>query len=250
MVYALATSDNIYAMKTHLFLGPDKLVNTLKRFGIHGNIPAIPSLALGTYEVSVLELTKAYAILANEGVAISPSIITKITTMDDEIIYEEKPKETKIANQSDVYLLNEAMTSIFDNNLTYNIRPTGVPIRSLLSTTYSAKSGSTDTDNWMVGYNPDIVVAVWSGYDDARNVELSEDTKFGKFIWADSVEAYYRVTGTNPTWYNTPDDVIEIELSPFSGFYAGFGEYTKKLYFRKKNLPWYISLLKEENSNT
>ena len=49
---------------------------------------------------------------------------------------------------------------------------------------------------------------------------------------------------------NTPDDVIEIELSPFSGFYAGFGEYTKKLYFRKKNLPWYISLLKEENSNT
>ena len=75
-------------------------------------------------------------------------------------------------------------------------------------------------------------------------------TKFGKFIWADSVEAYYRVTGTNPTWYKTPDDVIEIELSPFSGFYAGFGEYTKKLYFRKKNLPWYISLLKEENSNT
>ena len=120
----------------------------------------------------------------------------------------------------------------------------------MLSTTYSAKSGSTDTDNWMVGYNPDIVVAVWSGYDDARNVELSEDTKFGKFIWADSVEAYYRVTGTNPTWYKTPDDVIEIELSPFSGFYAGFGEYTKKLYFRKKNLPWYISLLKEENSNT
>ena len=44
---------------------------------------------------------------------------------------KEKPKETKIANQSDVYLLNEAMTSIFDNNLTYNIRPTGVPIRSL-----------------------------------------------------------------------------------------------------------------------
>ena len=73
--------------------------------------------------------------------------------MDDEIIYEEKPKETKIANQSDVYLLNEAMTSIFDNNLTYNIRPTGVPIRSLLSTTYSAKSGSTDTDNWMVGFS-------------------------------------------------------------------------------------------------
>ena len=82
MVYALATSDNIYAVKTHLFLGCDTLVSTLKRFGFQGDIPAIPSLALGTHEFSLKQMTEGYAILANEGVKVEPTFIKKITTMD------------------------------------------------------------------------------------------------------------------------------------------------------------------------
>lgn len=241
MVYALATSDNMYAVKTHLFLGCDKLVNTLKRFKFSGNIPYIPSLALGTKEVSVEELTTAYGILANQGTYIEPTLITKITTMDDEIIYEAKQQKDVIANSTDVYLLNEAMTSIFDNNLTYNIRPTGVSIKSLLrSGKFAAKSGSTDTDNWMVGYNNDVVISVWTGYDDNRLITSTEDTKFGKYIWADSINAYYKSSKKTPTWYETPDDVISVELNPMTGFYAGITEYTKPLYFKKSNLPWFI----------
>lgn len=248
MTYALATSDNIYAMKTHLFLGVDKLPQTLKRFGISGTIPSIPSLALGTYEVSVRELTEAYATLANLGKKVEPTIITKITTLDDELIYEAKPKETQIAKESDVFLLNDAMTSIFDNNMTYNIRPTGVPIKSLLSTTYSAKSGSTDTDNWMIGYNPDIVVSVWTGYDDAREVTEISDMKFGKYIWADTVESYYKIRHLKPSWYEVPENVIGVELSPLTGFYARLDEYTKTMYFKKSNLPWYVEMnYKDEN---
>lgn len=240
MVYALATSDNIYAVKTHLFLGPDKLVKTLKRFGFKNEIQAIPSLALGTSEVSIKELTEAYSILANLGTSVSSKVITKITTMDDKMLYENKTIKKNIANASDVFLLNESMTSIFDNKLTYNIRPTGVSIKSLLSTKYCAKSGSTDTDNWMVGYNPDIVVTVWTGFDDARIIEEVEDIKFGKYIWADSVEAFYKSTKKEPTWYEIPDNVIGIELSPLSGFYPEINQYSKVLYFKKNNLPWFI----------
>lgn len=244
MVYALATSDNIYAVKTHLFLGCDKLVNTLKRFNFKGNIPSLPSLALGTKEVSVQELTEGYAILANNGIYIKPTLITKITTMDDEIIYTAKTNISKIADSTDCYLLSEAMTSIFDNRLTYNIRPTGVSIKSLLvNAKFAAKSGSTDTDNWMVGYNPDIVISVWTGYDDNSLITNSEDTKFGKYIWADSINAYYKTTNIQPSWYELPNDVISMELNPMSGFYASFGEYTKPLYFKKSNLPWFINIL-------
>lgn len=245
MVYALATSDNMYAVKTHLFLGCDKLVDTLERFGFSGNIPSIPSLALGTKETSVQELTEAYAILANEGVKKNPTIITKITTMDDEVIYEAQPSEVKIANTTDVYLLSEAMTSIFDNNLTYNIRPTGVSIKSLLTNgKFAAKSGSTDTDNWMVGYNSDIALSVWTGYDDNKLITSSEDTKFGKYIWADAINAYYKSTNKKPSWYDTPSDVISIELNPMTGFYASFSGYTKPLYFKKSNLPWFYNITK------
>lgn len=235
-------------MKTHLFLGVDKLPKTLNRFGISGNIPNIPSLALGTYEVSVRELTEAYATIANLGTRVTPTIITKITTLDDEVIYEAKSSKTEIAKETDVFLLNDAMTSIFDNNMTYNIRPTGVPIKSLLSAKYSAKSGSTDTDNWMIGYNPDIVVSVWTGYDDARIITDNNDLKFGKYIWADTVESYYKVTHKTPSWYDVPDNVIGIELSPLTGFYAKMDEYTKTMYFKKSNLPWYVEMIYGENN--
>ncbi len=242
MLYAIATSDNIYAVKTHLFLGPSVLANTLTRFGFSGNIPKdLPSLALGTKEVSVKELTEGYAILANLGVKVTPTIITKITTFDNEVLYETPSKKTMVANQSDVYLLNETMTSIFDRNLTYNIRPTGVVISSLLSHKYAGKSGSTDTDNWMVGYNPNIVLSIWTGYDDNREITMSKDLRFGKYIWADVIESYTRKKPN--TWYETPDDVIGIELNPMTGFYSSFTEYNKPVYFKKNNIPWYIQML-------
>lgn len=242
MLYAIATSDNIYAVKTHLFLGTDVLASTLTRFGFSGNIPKdLPSLALGTKEVSVEELTEGYAILANLGVKVSPTIITKITSFDDEVLYETPSKKTVLANQSDVYLLNETMTSIFDRNLTYNIRPTGVVISSLLSHKYAGKSGSTDTDNWMVGYNPNIVLSIWTGYDDNREITMSKDLRFGKYIWADVIESYTRKKPN--TWYETPNDVIGIELNPMTGFYSSFTEYNKPVYFKKNNIPWYIQML-------
>lgn len=242
MVYAIATSDNIYAMKTHLFLGTNELVNTLKRFKISGDIPSIPSLALGTYEISLQELITAYGVLANEGVYVEPTLITKITTFDDEVLYEKKNKETsRLANKSDVFLLNESMTSIFDNSMTYNIRPTGGRLVSLLNHKYAGKSGTTDTDNIMVGYNPDILVGVWTGYDDSRLIEDYDDLSYGKYIWADVVESYMKKRKN--IWYEIPDDVIKVDLNPMSGFYPSFDEYHKNLYFKKNNIPWYIKLL-------
>ena len=242
MVYAIATSDNIYAMKTHLFLGLDELVNTLKRFKISGDIPTIPSLALGTYEISLQELTTAYSALANEGVYVEPTLITKITTFEDEVLYEKKVKtSTVLANKSDVFLLNQSMTSIFDNSMTYNIRPTGGRLASLLNHTYAGKSGTTDTDNIMVGYNPEIVVSVWTGYDDSRKIDDYDDLSYGKYIWADVVESY--MYNKKDVWYDIPSDVIGVDLNPMTGFYPSFDEYHKYLYFRKNNIPWYIELL-------
>lgn len=249
MVYALATSDNIYAMKTHLFLGPDKLATKLKKLGFSGSIPSdLPSLALGTKEVSIKELCEAYAILANGGVKKTPTVITKITTYDGTILYEAKEESTRVADYSDVYLLNEAMTSIFDAGLTYNIRPTGVALKSMLNHKYSAKSGSTNTDNWMIGYNPDICVVVWTGFDDNIEITSSSDLKSAKYIWADSIEASY-YNNQEGSWYITPDDVIGVELDPITGFYPSFNSYYKTIYLKKDNLPWYVRLLYKNKSN-
>lgn len=242
MLYAIATSDNIYAMKTHLFLGPDVLANTLTKLGFSGNIPTdLPSLALGTKEVSLQELTKAYSTIANLGLEIESTIINKITTFDDEIIYQATPKKQKLFESTDCFLLTETMTSIFDTNITYNIRPTGAIISSMLSRKYAGKSGSTDTDNWMAGYNQNIVLVVWTGYDDNRLITTREDKTFGKYVWADVLEKYNK--SLPDTWYDTPSDVISIDLNPITGFYPAFNEYSKPFYFKKSNIPWYIKIL-------
>ena len=242
MLYAIAVSDNIYAMKTHLFLGTNVLSEKLKNFGFSGEIPPdLPSLALGTKEVSLKELTHAYSALANLGTYISPTIISKITTYDGEVLYEANKSKKEVSNMTDTYILNETMSSVFDNKIIYNTRPTGAVISSLLTNKYAGKSGSTDTDNWMVGYNKDIVVGVWTGYDDNRKIENSSDTRYAKYVFADIIEKYFKDKETS--WYDTPSDVIGIDLNPITGFYANMNEYTKNIYFKKSNIPWYIKIL-------
>lgn len=245
MAYALATSDNIYAVKTHLFLGTNKLKNTLESFGISGNIPSIASLCLGTYEVTNIEWTKAYSALANKGIQHNPYTIKKITTFDGEVIYEHKSEKITLADKTDVYLLNEMMTNIFDSNILLNTRPTGVVVSSKLTNKYAAKSGSTDTDNWMIGYNNDLLVSVWTGYDDNRIITKKQDKSCAKFIWADIIESYFK--DKNTTWYETPDDVIAVNLNPITGFYSSFTEYSKKIFFKLSNIPWYLRLLDVAN---
>lgn len=249
MIYALATSDNIYAVKTHLFLGEDKLVEMLSRFKISNNALPIPSLALGTHEVTLQKLTEGYSALANLGVLCDSYMIEKITTFDDKVLFEkESPETTKVADSTDVFLLNSAMTSVFDRNVSVNMLPTGARIASLLSHPFAAKSGSTDTDNLIVGFNKDICIGIWTGYDDNRIISSSTDTSFGKSIWARTIDSY--ATTNNSTWYKTPDNVIGVELNPVTGFYGGFNEYTKTVYFRKNNIPWYIELLyKKDKEN-
>ena len=246
MVYALATSDNIYAMKTHLFLGPEKLANKLSSFNLGKNIPSIPSLALGTFEATLEDLTSAYQILANEGIKQESYLIEKITTFDDEILYEKNTSSGNIvAAKEDVYLLNTAMTSVFDPNVCVNIKPTCSRLNSLITHQVSAKTGSTDTDNIIVGYNPNILLSIWTGYDDNRIIN-SEETSFGKTIWARTVEDYLEINHYND-WYDMPENVIGVELNPINGFYANMSQYSKTLYFRKNNIPWYIELLYKEN---
>ena len=235
--------ENLYVKEAYVDEG-----RTLKRFKFSSKIQAIPSLALGTNEVTLLELTAAYNTLASCGIYYEPFSIKKITTSDDKVLYERNiNKKERIANSSNCYLLNTSMNAIFDNRMTFNIRPTGARIASLLSHTYSGKSGSTDTDNWMMGFNPDITVGVWTGYDDNREIIKTIDASYGKYIWADAVESYLK--DKKSTWYETPNDVIGVDLNPMTGFYPAIDEYYRKIYFNKNNTPWYVELLYRFNIN-
>lgn len=237
MAYALAVSDNIYAVKTHLYLGTDKLYSTLKNFGFTSEIKNNTSLALGTSEVSLNELVTGYAKIASLGKDIKPQYITTILNNDGSVIYNNKTEFNQKFDESICYILSETMTNVFDNKLSINTNTTGASIAAKLTKKYAAKSGSTDYDNWMIGFNSNIVLGIWTGNDDASIIKNSE-TKFIKNIWADVMEEYNK--NKNNLWYNQPKNVIAIELNPITGKVADDGEYKKRLYFLNDNLPWYL----------
>lgn len=236
MAYALATSDNIYALKTHLFLGIDALYNTLKKLNFNSQINKTVSLCLGTSEVYLSDLVNAYSTIGSLGLKGENIYITEIRD-NDQLIYSNTPNLEQTLNENSCYILSETMTNVFDNNLAININVTGAPVSKMLTHQYAAKSGSTDYDNWMIGYNSVITLGVWCGYDDNQYVNNSK-TKFIKYIWADIMESYMQNKGDG--WYNTPSNVVAIPVNPTNGKIATNGEYQKTMYFDINNVPWYI----------
>lgn len=235
MALAICYSDNIYAIKTHLFLGEDMLVNYAKKMGITSKLEANASLPLGTNELTITEFVNAYSSLANEGIKTSNHIIRKIEDGNGDIIYEYKEKKEEILNKSYSYILSEMLSNTYDTSLKSYTSPTCASIKPKLTKKYAVKSGTTDYDLWTVGYNPDIVVGVWTGYDDNRKLS-SKEYKYSKNIWADAIEEYLR--DKKEVWYNKPDNVIGVITDLNTGKVADNNSKLKKvLYYVKGTEP-------------
>ena len=249
MAAAIAYSDNIYAVKTHLFLGEDTLSDTLKRVGITSKISSIPSLALGSEEINLLEMTSAYSSFANLGYKVKGHFIKKIEDMDGNVLYEDKNKLEKVLNSSTVYILNELLTSTYNYNfINYNY-PTCYDITDKLTNKYAIKTGTTDTDHLIFGYNKEIVLGIWSGYDDSKESEV-KDGKPLRFIFADTMEEYFKNNKYN--WYEIPNNVVGTLVDPISGKISSDKNSTMFYYIKgtepnyEENLDALIPTIKEE----
>lgn len=190
LAQALAVSDNTFAVKTHILIGFDKLVEVAKKVGISTKLPKYPSLALGTEPVSMLELTQAYATFANGGKEVIPYVIEKVTDANGDVIYEREPKqkEKQVLNEHLAFVMTHLMKGMFDRNLNGYTNVTGSSIQSVLTRPAAGKSGTTETDSWMIGFTPQLVTAVWTGYDKGKTLHPVNDTGYAKRIWAHYME--------------------------------------------------------------
>ena len=213
MLLAIAYSDNIYAMKTHLFLGTDTLSKIIKRVKIKENIQDIASSCLGTSEINMIDYSNGFITLANEGKHEDAHIIEKITDSKGNILYEYKYKNEYILNKKYVYILNNLLTSTYDYSLVGYTSPTLISISNVLNGKYAIKSGSTSTDYWTIGYNNDYLVMVWAGNDDNSKVK-SIDSKITKKIWANTIE---NIKDNKKTWYEIPNGITIDTIDPYSG---------------------------------
>jgi membrane peptidoglycan carboxypeptidase len=113
MATAIAYSDNIYAVKTHLFLGEETLVNMAKRVGFDEPLEPIPSLALGSKEINIIEMVQGYAAFANEGYKVEPHLITKVEDIQGNVLYTHHSFKENVLNKSIVFVLNEMLGNCY-----------------------------------------------------------------------------------------------------------------------------------------
>lgn len=226
---AIAYSDNTYAIKTNLFMGEKNLLNMSKRLGIKSNLKAVPSLALGTGEISMIEMAEAYSSFANMGYKIESHFIDKVLDKDGNILYKYNNVKDSILNSNLTYILSEMLTYTYDQAFIDYSYPTLINLYPKITQKYAIKSGTTDTDMWIIGYNKKSVLAIWNGYDD--NKVITSKNGYHKDIWIDTMESYLKQTKKEDNWYNMPKDVVGVMLNPITGTISTNDDKKSKVYY-------------------
>ena len=224
---ALANSYNLPAVKTLNFVGiyddptttaPDGFINLAQRMGIstltrqdYGL-----SLTLGGGDVTLLELTNAYATIANYGRRVPPVAITRILDKTGQEVYRYNPPAgDQVIRAEHAYLIS----SILSDN---EARSPAFGANSVLNLPFSAaaKTGTTNDfrDNWTLGYTPDLAVGVWVGNADYTPMVNTSGLTGAAPIWAEYMQsAVNQVTGGNPTPFSRPGGVVDHVICAISG---------------------------------
>ena len=127
------------------------------------------------------------------------------------------------------------MTGTYDLTMIDYNYPTCGSLVNKITNKYAIKTGTTDTDSWTIGYNKDILIGVWNGYDNAKTIKINA-VKSSKNIWADAIEGYLKDKDTS--WYDMPDNVVGVLVDPINGTLADNKTKKKKiLYYIKGTEP-------------
>jgi penicillin-binding protein 1A len=174
---ALKRSINLVAVRLMLEMQPTTVVDYAHRMGIKSTIPPYASIALGTAEVSPLELTSAYGVFPNEGVLVDPIAILRIEDKDGNLIEENVPEKKEVLSKETAYL----MTNLMEGGVNEE-GGTGRVIRSFFSQPAAGKTGTTNDygDAWFVGFTPHLSAGIWVGFDDNRIKFGSSDGQGGR----------------------------------------------------------------------
>jgi penicillin-binding protein 1A len=161
LTQALSMSLNTVAVRVGLEVGPKNVVRTAHRLGISSKLDANPSIALGTSEVSMIELVGAYASFANGGLGVSPHVVTRIKTLDGKLLYARQPDQpNQVIEPRNVAMMNVMMQETLVSG---TARKAEIP-----GWVAAGKTGTSQDfrDAWFIGYTANLVTGVWLGNDD------------------------------------------------------------------------------------
>jgi penicillin-binding protein 1A len=214
---ALTVSSNRAAARVMQLVGITTTQTYARRLGINSPLPAVPSLALGTGEVTLLDLTSAYGAFANSGIIAPPTLITRIEDRNGDLIWQSSVDRHpyRAIRPGTAYLMSSMMADVMNRGTATRARAEGFKLPA------AGKTGTTDDygDAWFVGYTPHLVAGVWFGYDEKRKIMNRG------FAGTVAVPAWARfmkkaTAGSAPDWFEMPSDVERIAVCRTTGMRA------------------------------
>ena len=165
---ALAKSRNVITVKILKKIGVKNAVQYARNMGIESELSPDLSLALGSSGLSLMELTRAYAVFANGGMLVKPIFVKRILDRSNQIIEENQPEAEEVISKETAYVANDLLMAVIQEGTGWRIKALKRPA--------AGKTGTTNNlwDAWFMGYTPDLVTGVWVGYDDRKAMGKGE----------------------------------------------------------------------------
>ena len=210
---ALAKSMNVATVKVGEMIGFQSVVDLAKKAGLNYDIQPTPAVALGSYDVTPMEMAGAYTIFANHGVYVKPNFVSVVRSQDGREIYQNKTEERTVLDPRVAYLMTNLMEEVMRSG-------TAAGVRALGFTVPAAGKTGTSHDGWFAGYTSELLCIVWVGFDDDRQLDL-EGAHSALPIWTEFMKhalEYRAYRNAQP--FEAPEGIVSVQIDPESGMLA------------------------------
>ena len=231
---ALANSRNTITARLMNEIGPQPVIDLARSLGVEQDIPAVPSIALGTPDLSVYEMVAAYSTFANQGVYTKPVMVTQIEDKNGTILYQYAPETKDVLSKEVAYVTVKLMEGVTQFGSGQRLRHSAlknVPVYKEIITGYpyqftnpiAGKTGTTQnqSDGWFMGMVPNLVTGVWVGGEDRathfKSITYGQGAAMALPIWANYMRSCYTLEelGISIEDFVAPEDLtIEVECDP------------------------------------
>ncbi len=215
--WALEESRNVPAIKMMDTLGPKNVLEYAKRFGFEEEFPPYLPIALGAGDATLVEITSAYTTFPNQGVRMKPFAVLNVKDRDGNLLEENRGEPSDVIRADTAFVMTNLLKGVLIRGTAQ--RAAGMAAKWPLA----GKTGTVDdnTDAWFVGFDPDITVGVWIGYDDKRkSLGTAEQGSFAALpMWMEFMKAYIdgRPDKDDPPQFEAPGNIVFLAVDKSNG---------------------------------
>ena len=214
---ALRMSSNRAAVQMLNTIGIQDAVSYSERLNI-GTPASVPSMALGSSEVTLLALTSAYGAFADGGIVRTPVLIRRVEDSDGKVLYQDQGKSQRAVSEATAFLMSSMLADVINAGTAYKARQAGFTLPA------AGKTGTTNdyVDAWFVGFTPHMVTGVWVGFDQPKTIVSNGYAgELAVPIWGSFMKVATK--GDKPDWFDRPANVVGVNVCRVSGKLPNYG---------------------------